>query len=282
MISAAIGLISRIAPAVAGASKTGAAKGVAKEGAASSSQVMGIAQSVMGIADETKNLIKDIAGKPFDSVADKMNMANSVVSNDANGLIQQMDGLPSGVKKFSQALSDLTNSIVESGRHLGMYSGELATAGGRADIKKIETEFREANYVNKSYSGVIDAKADFDSKLSMAMNPVKDAVATLTKELLEKLNSILDVVNENIEYVVAASEAAVALAQFVTGNWSGMVDTINDAPKKMAKAMAQENINTNFVKEIFNNTVAAEKDMKPRDIPLPGPLNMGMNFANFG
>lgn len=282
MISAAIGLISRIAPAVAGASKTGAAKGVAKEGAASSSQVMGLVQSVIGLADESKNLMKDIAGKPFGQAADVASKATSIVNNDANGLIQKMDALPDGVKKFSQALTDLTNSIVERGRELGMYNGQLATSSAMADVKRMQSDIKEANYVSESYTGVIDAKADFDSKLAMALNPIKDSIATIARDLIEKANGFLDIINNNIQYVVMISEGIVALNLAMQYKFDEAKTTIDDIPNKIAKAMAQKNMEIEFVRDIFNNSVKNEKDMKKRDIPIPGPLNMGMNFANFG
>lgn len=286
MIGQALSFGYRALTTIAGASRGGVGatvgKGVAKEGAASSSQVMGLVQSVIGLADESKNLMKDVAGKPFGQAAGAAEMSTSIVNNDANGLIQQMDALPDGVKKFSRALTDLTNSIIERSQELGKYNGALATSSAGAEIKRMQSDIKEANYVGKSYSGVIDAKADFDSKLAIVLNPIKDSIATVLKDLIDKANTFLDIVNNNIQYVVMISEGIVALNQAMQYKFDEAKATIEGIPEKIAKAQAQKNMEINFVRDIFNNSVQAEKGIKNREIPMPGQLNMGMDFANFG
>lgn len=262
MVPALISMVGRVAGTRAAGT---AAKGAgAAEGG--SSQVMGLVQSVMGMADETKNLIKDIVGKPFADSAKKMEMGRSVVKNDANGLIQQIDMLPDGVKKFSQALQSLTTAVVDRGRELSNYNGNLAQSYGQNDVKKMMADIRESNYLGQSYSRVNDASTNFETKFMDAMNPVKDALATILAEILEKLNSFLDVVQDNIEYVVIASEAAVLTYQFLSGNWTGMVDTINAVPDKIEKAKKMENISVEFVRDIFKNSAKADQNLVPRRV----------------
>jgi hypothetical protein len=274
-------IISSIAGASKGAAGT-AATGVPKEGAPPKSQITGLIQEVVGLANESKNLVKDVLSKTSGMAGGAMDKASAVVKNDANGLIQEMEFLPDGVKKFSQALTGLTNSIVESGRHLGMYNGDLARSSAMADVKQMQTEIRESNYVGKSYANVIDKKAEFDSKFSTAMNPVKDAVAEATADMLEKLNAILDIINKNSEYVAEGVSYLIAFYQFINLNFDGMNKTLNAIPEKMAKAITQKTDEVQYVKEIFKNSTKNDLDLQQRDIPLPGPLNMGMNFANFG
>lgn len=275
--------ITRIGPLIAGASKTGAAgKGVPSQGAASASQVAGIAQSVMGLADEAKNLIKDVVGKPFDKAADKMKLANSAVNNDANGIVQQIDALPDGVKKFSQALKDLTDSIVERGRELSMFNSNLAQSGAESGVTDMMAKIREANYVGKSYSGVIDERAKFEAQVMDALNPIKEATATITKEVLQSLNSILEIINDNIDIVVMLAEAGVAWFQLFTGNWTEMVKTIQDVPDKIEKAQRSKENQEAWTKTIFNNTVKEDTNLLPRQMEMPGNTQPGFNFGNFG
>lgn len=263
---AGISFAMRAATAVAGAKNaTQGVGGAAKEQGASSSQVMGLVQSVMGLAEESKNLMKDLAGKPFEDSAKKLEMGRSVVQNDANGLVQQMSVLPDGVKKFSQALQDLTTAIVDRGRELGSYNGGLAKNYAENDVKKIFADIRESNYLGASYSRVNTAATDVEVKFRDAMNPVKDALATVLAEILEKLSSVLDIINENIDVVVIMSEAAVATFQFISGNWSGAMETINAVPEKIIKAQQSKDISDDFLHELFKNSAEGDARLIPRD-----------------
>lgn len=266
---AAISFAMRAATAVAGAKGASggaaAAGGAAKEAGASSSQVLGLVQSVMGLADESKNLIKDVIGKPFADSAKKLEMGRSVVQNDANGLIQQIDMLPDGVKRFSQALKDLTNAVTDRGREISGFSGPLSQSFAETDVKRMMADVREANYLGQSYSRVNNASAEFDTKFMDAMNPVKDALANVLAEILERLTKVLDIMNDNIDVIVIMSEAAVATFQFISGNWQGAMETIDRVPEKIIKAQQSKEMSNEFVQGIFTNSAKADKNMVPRD-----------------
>ncbi len=261
---AIIGMIGRVAGARTAGQGAAAVAGNAAKGEGTS-QVLGLVQSVIGLADESKNLMKDIVGKPFADSAKKLEMGRSIVKNDANGLIQQIDMLPDGVKKFSQALKDLTNAITDRGRELGAYSGPLAQSFAETDVKRMMADVREANYLGQSYSRVNNASADFETKFMDAMNPVKDALANVLAEILERLTKVLDIINDNIDIVVIMSEAAVATFQFISGNWQGAMDTIDRVPEKIIKAQQSKEVTNEFVQQIFTNSAKADKEMAPRD-----------------
>jgi hypothetical protein len=271
---AIIGMIGRVAGTRAAGQGVGAAAGAVTKGG-EASQVMGLVQSVMGLADESKNLMRDIVGKPFADSAKKLQMGKSVVQNDANGLIQQLDVLPEGVKKFSQALKDLTGAVVDRGRELSGYNGNLAQSYAENDVKKLFADIRESNYLGKSYSAVNDKATDAETKFMDAMNPVKDALARILGEILDKINGVLDFMKEHIDIVVIMSEAAVATFQFISGNWQGAMDTINSVPEKIAKAQRNTDVNYDFINDIFRNAAKGDQSLVPRAQAGNAPFEFG-------
>lgn len=280
-------MLGRVAGSRSAGQGAAAAAGGAANSGGGSSQVLGLVQSVIGLADESKNLIKEVAAKPFDSAANRvtanLKMGTSSVNHDANGLIQQLDILPESVKKFSQALKDITNSIVERGNYLGSYNSNLAMAGGQADVRKIQTDIREASYVGQSYSRVIDEQSKAESKLADILNPINDSIAKGIGDLLEILNSLLDYVRQNIDSVVMIVEVGKAIFQVLTFQMEAAQETWRGIPDAIVKAMKAQSEDNEFVRDIFKNTIDVER-LNPNKgrsgVAGDGP-GIGFDFGKF-
>lgn len=246
------------------------------------SQVMGLVQSVLELKDEGTKLAKDMVGKPFEKAAKYADMGKSAVQNDVVGMIEQIDALPDGVKKFARALDGLTAAIVDRGRELGKFDGRLATTNAQATVRKLQSDMREANYVSESYSKVTEARSKLDEKIVDILNPIKDAVALIAKDALDVLNEIAGFIRDNIKYVVAGIELLRAIAKAATLNVSDAVDIIRNIDKKIDEAMRKQRGGNTFLQDVFRNSEAENRRNERRPVPRPGPADLGMNFAAFG
>lgn len=159
--------------------------------------------------------------------------ASQVVNDDYMGMAGQI--LPDAQMKFVKALDDLTNEIVNRGRYLAKFNGELAVAGANADIRRLNSEMYEAQTVGHNYSRVTEEQSKLENKLRDAFAPVKDAIANVLAEILAKINFLIDLlpVKEALQFI---AEIGNFIAAMVSLDPERLTDAIMQMPERMFKA----------------------------------------------
>jgi len=85
----------------------------------------------------------------------------------------------------AKAFSETVNNFVQRGRELAAYNGGLASATARADIRSLQSDFREADVLGSKLERLIDNQSKSEAVFRELMLPIKEW-------LLDRLNGIIE------------------------------------------------------------------------------------------
>lgn len=216
----------------------------------------------------------DLAGA---AAARGVNVGRKVVQDDFVGLMGEV--LPDAAMKFISALRDLTNAIVERGRYLSKYDPNLATATATADVRRIQSEIREAQTVGRAYSRVIDQQSILENKLRDAFAPLKEAIADRLAAILEILNKLIDA-SFLKEAIAVFSEIQRVITAIISMDPEKILDAILNMPERIAKALFGGDDDQVDLNDVIKNALDDLKRMP--GAPLADPKERkGANRFNF-
>ena len=164
---------------VAQASADVAAKGLAAAGQAA--EYVG-KQARQVVNDDAFGLLSDraeIAAKGLDAVSDLSPAAKVAAA-----------GLRTATAVINE-FKETVNAVVQRGRELSRYSGELASANARADVRKLERDIAEAQALGESVGRLTDSQSRLDSTFREIMLPIKTMLADILAEPVADLVSIV-------------------------------------------------------------------------------------------
>lgn len=242
------------------------------------SQISGIVNMAKGILSEGSRAVKETIGLPFESGAKALDKGRSVVNNDMVGLVEQLDMLPDGVKKFVRSLDNLTNAIEDRGQYLARFNGNLALKSAEAGVRKLRSEINEANYVGESYGKVIESKSKLDEQVMDFFNPIKDGIAMLANDGLEIMRGILIIAKQYVQpFLIIMVELVRALIQAVATNTSKTIEILEGIPKKIAKSRGAIESEEKFINDLFDNAARSNNariERKAPDVFAPGVIGV--------
>jgi hypothetical protein len=167
---------------VAQASADVAAKGLAAAGQAA--EYVG-KQARQVVNDDAFGLLSDraeIAAKGLDAVSD--------LSPAAKVAAAGLRTASAVVNEFRETV----NAVVQRGRELSRYSGELASANARADVRKLERDIAEAQALGESVGRLTDSQSRLDSSFREIMLPIKTMLADILSDLVEPAADLISIV----------------------------------------------------------------------------------------
>lgn len=157
-----------------------------------------------------------------------------IIQDDLLGLITEQ--LPPAAREFVAQLTMLTRAIVEKGRMLSVYSGPLAEATARADVRSMLADIREAQGPGREYARVIDQQSKLENTFRNALNPAKEAIAGAVANLLEGINNLVNSLHIP-EALVTVGEVLKVVSAFTSMDPQKISDAIINLPENIAKAI---------------------------------------------
>ena len=201
-----------------------------------------------------------------------MNASRKAVQDDFTGLADEV--LPDSLKKVVHAFDDLTKAIIDKGRQLSRWSGDLQEASTKADVRKMQADFREAQGPGREYARVIDEQSKLETTLRDSFGPLKEAIAKATANILEKLNELWEASSMD-EMLRMVGEIAKVVATFISLDPEKILDALVDLPENIWKAWFASRPEKGDLAEAIRN---AKADLKRQ--PKAGPQR-NFNPGNF-
>lgn len=159
-------------------------------------------------------LAADMAAKSTQKAADSIEgmgrQAARFAKNDHLGMFNAaVDGAKDGLKQIPivgeffaskvslavapiNAMATAANAFVERGKELSGFSGALAAADVKADVRALLGDIREAQVMGESLSRVTDARSRVDEGLREMILPIKELLSRSLAFLMERSAEIVE------------------------------------------------------------------------------------------
>lgn len=240
-------------------------------------QVGGMLQGAMGrIMNKAMEPIQNFIDKAVDRITtppheqmlkgatDAARRGRMIIQDDFLGIITEQ--LPPAAKRFVDELSMLTKAIVEKGRALSIYSGDLAQAAARADIRSMMADINEARGPGREYARVIDEQSKLETTFRNALNPAKEAIAGGIANLLQMLNDLVKTLHIP-EGLIVLGEIMKVVSKFTTFDPKQIAQAFADLPRNIAKAIKE--YLTGSGDETLEEAIRRAKDNLKNDPRVP-------------
>lgn len=130
------------------------------------------------------------AGAAANAVLPAVTGALSVASRGLAMLGPYGIAAAAAVQAFGAAVGagkQVIDAFVARGRELVPYSGTLAGAAARADVRRIQGDIKEAEKLGPSFAKLIEAQSKTEAVIQRTLVPIKEFIATKLAEFLEAL-----------------------------------------------------------------------------------------------
>jgi hypothetical protein len=148
-----------------------------------------------------------------------------------------------------KAFDDSVMAFVRRGKELAVFSPQLATAGARADVRKLMADMREAERLGPGLSRLSEQKSRFDTQMQDALGPLKQFWVGLQTGVLSIANDGL----QNLRDGVAVLKGLPAVINSAAARLSA--DNKND--REAAQAALQKAVD-GIRKEMVKNREAQQ------------------------
>jgi hypothetical protein len=229
-------------------------------------------------AKQAMDRMQAIKDKLIDAADKAMKSANMIMRDDYVQLFGQL--LPESARKFLNQLNELTNAIVERGRYLSKYNGELALATAQADVRKMQSERFEARVAGGSYSRVIDEQSKLENGLRDTFAPIKEGIASIVGDLLELTNNIRELLPLK-QAAFAVGEILGLVGKITTFDVNGIVDRLDSLPKRLRQIFgdAPDGVQKLIDKAIAEAKASIPNERRPNPFANP-PARAGFPAVN--
>ncbi len=185
--TAATGAAAALGPMAAAFVAAQASADVAAKGLAAAGQAAEYVgkQARQVVNDDAFGLLSDraeLAAKGLDAVSD--------LSPAAKVAAAGLRTATAVVNEFRETV----NAVVQRGRELSKYSGELASANARADVRKLERDIAEAQALGESVGRLTDSQSRLDSTFREIMLPIKSMLADILADVVEPVADIAAII----------------------------------------------------------------------------------------
>ena len=243
-----------------GKGKTAAASEAAEE-AGGAMEILGPLAAVAGafiLADLAARAVASGIAKMGDAIQAEGNIVATLVSGDnmgalvkqANAAAEALGNIPivghvleESIKTFAKALdavAEVAGSIIQRGQQLAPYSGELAMAGARAEIKSMMADIREAQVLGPGMAQVTDIWTDIQMELREFLLPLKKFLIEEFAQFLEWLKNFFE---ENRGELIAMRETLIGLLKafidFLLLKWPTAAKDVAEIPKRIKQALEE-------------------------------------------
>jgi hypothetical protein len=185
--TAATGAAAALGPAAIAFVAAQAAADVAAKGLAAA------AQAAESMGKTARQVVND----------DAFGMFRDGVENAAKGLDAVSDLSPAakvaaaGLRTATAVVNEFretVNAVVQRGRELSRYSGELASANARADVRKLERDIAEAQALGESVGRLTDSQSRLDATFREILLPIKSILADILADLVEPVADLASII----------------------------------------------------------------------------------------
>jgi hypothetical protein len=106
-------------------------------------------------------------------------------------------------EKTVGALREAINSVVARAREIGNYDGRIAAANAMADVRKMQTDMREAQRLGDRYARVVDQQSKAEAILAELLNFFKGPLMTMLANGIEVSTRTLVGILQGIDQATA-------------------------------------------------------------------------------
>jgi len=204
-----------------------------------------IAQSLHNFGEAVKG-----AGDAISTLISGDNMG--ALSKTANAAADALGAIPIVGQIFQEsikvatkaldAMSQVAGSIIGRGQELAPYSGELAAAGARAEIKSMMADIREAQVLGPGMAQVTDIWTDIQMELREFLLPLKKFLIETFAQFLEWIKDMFE--KHQTELIIARESLTAllrAMIDFITLKWPSAAKDLADLPGNIRRAMEDAN-----------------------------------------
>lgn len=208
--------------------------------------------------------------------------AGALVNNDFRSLFASLDGLPGPVKKFGEAVLDVTDAILANMNRLKGYDGRLAAASANRRVRMLGADMREASVVGQSYSRLSNESTRLEVGLRDQTNELKAGIADLLASVLELVNMVREMLPIK-EAAIAGRNILQNVGDVMTLRFDRILKRIGKVPREIADAIKDRLDPTSKTKEpisemaerLLATLAEGGPDEKPAPPALPLPPGMG-------
>lgn len=165
------------------------------------------------------------------------------------GVQQAFDLAKAAVHKFTETV----HYFIDRGKELEKFSGPIAGARARADVRSTLADIREAKQLGEGIAGLTDAQSRLEETVRQLLEPIKRFVV---ENLADLLSTIADIAQDlgpflkvNLEILVGFLQVLVDVA---TGRFSKAMEDAQKMRERILKALTKEDQSgENILDEFF-------------------------------
>lgn len=168
-------------------------------------------------------------------------------------LASSMNLAAAPVRAFTAAV----DGFVQRGKELSKYNSDLAAAGARSDVRRIQSDLKESQALGKELSRLTESQSQTDANLRELLLPIKEAIASLLAEVSDVGKEVTGIVKEFAPVIKFIVQVAAALPMEALKILGDVIRGIKEALKKWPFNLQFEDQNkgdlNQMMKDLFDS-----------------------------
>jgi hypothetical protein len=179
--------------------------------------------------------------------------------------------------KVATAFGEAAQAFVDRGRELEQFSGPIAEARARADVRALQSDIAEADALGPSIAALTDSQSQFFAEMRDLLLPIKQFVA---ETLAGAMQQIVEFVREN-KGLLAGTAAGIeqiirAMVDIATLQWGKALGEIAAIPDRFVDAQRRARVVDEMKEDLLDRFLNLARAAVPG---LPGLPEDAVNKA---